>query len=499
MRVLVEWLCRRPGDREGWMVACASRRRGWILGVACVVAFGVAVSSGASAWASGSQAYFTKLTGSEQSLGEARYGAVAVALADGQVLIAGGHNLGGGLSSAELFDPASDTFTKLTGSGQSLSEARYGAVAVALADGQVLIAGGSNGGFLSSAELFDPASDTFTPLTGSGQSLGEAREGAVAVALADGQVLIAGGHNKSGVLSSAELFDPASDTFMKLTGSGQSLSEAREGAVAVALADGQVLIAGGFSGGFLSSAELFLSAAQAQISGGSFGAQTVGEPAAGVLTVMNVGAQALSISQATLAGANAGDFALDTQDCAGVTLAFRQQCTISVSFTPAGEGAAAATLTLTDNEPEAAAAVALSGTGVPATHGPQGPQGEKGASGVSGATGPAGASGATGARGPAGKVQLVSCTTKTIKGKKRKHCTTKLVTGPVRFATGASARAVISREHHVYATGAMRRTDAGEQLVLHDQHTLAPGSYTLVLRRHQGRRWHTTRQPITIT
>ena len=62
---------------------------------------------------------------------------------------------------------------------------------------------------------------------------------------------------------------------------------------------------------------------------------------------MNVGAQALSISGATLAGANAADFTVTADACQGVTLAFRQACTISVSFTPASEGAASATLTLT--------------------------------------------------------------------------------------------------------------------------------------------------------
>ena len=62
------------------------------------------------------------------------------------------------------------------GPGQSLTEPRYGAVAATLPSGQVLIAGGqNNGAFLSSAELFDPATDTFTKLTGAGQSLTEPR------------------------------------------------------------------------------------------------------------------------------------------------------------------------------------------------------------------------------------------------------------------------------------------------------------------------------------
>ena len=67
-----------------------------------------------------------------------------------------------------------------------------------LPDGQVLIAGGWHEGDLQSAELFDPTDDTFTALTAAGSSeLQTARYGAVAAALPDGQVLIAGGYNES--------------------------------------------------------------------------------------------------------------------------------------------------------------------------------------------------------------------------------------------------------------------------------------------------------------
>ena len=46
-----------------------------------------------------------------------------------------------------------------------MTAARYGAVAAPLPDGDVLIAGGySQLGFLSSAEVFDPSTGTFTAL-----------------------------------------------------------------------------------------------------------------------------------------------------------------------------------------------------------------------------------------------------------------------------------------------------------------------------------------------
>ena len=311
-------------------------------------------------------------------------------LLNGQVLIAGGNN--GILSSAGLFNPLADTITRFTGSGQSLSEARALPVAATLANGQVLIAGGYSGKYLSSAELFSPATNTFMALAGPEQAMTEAREGAVAAALPNGEVLIAGGYNGN-YLSSAELFRPATETFTKLTGSGQSLSEGRVLAFAATLPNGQVLIAAGESFGELSSAELFVPAAQAQIAGGTFGEQTIGEHSAvGVLTVMNVGAQALSINGATLAGTNPSDFTVSADGCEGVTLAFRQECTISVSFTLAAEGQASVTLTLNDNESEPAV-MTLSGTGVPPIHGPQGERGKRGEKGAASATGPAGTTG----------------------------------------------------------------------------------------------------------
>ena len=91
-----------------------------------------------------------------------RTDADAVALADGRVLIAGGHGIDGTgalepLASAELYDPATGTFTA-TG---SMQVPRVFFSMVLLADGRVLVAGGLTGSFgstttVGSAELYDP-------------------------------------------------------------------------------------------------------------------------------------------------------------------------------------------------------------------------------------------------------------------------------------------------------------------------------------------------------
>ena len=59
--------------------------------------------------------------------------------------------------------------------------------------------------------------------------------------LPNGKVLVAGGVNFSGYLTSAELYDPASGTW---TATG-SLNTARDNHTATLLPNGKVLVAGG--------------------------------------------------------------------------------------------------------------------------------------------------------------------------------------------------------------------------------------------------------------
>ncbi len=182
------------------------------------------------------------------NLNTAREEHTATLLNNGMVLIAGGYSTSGedALASAEIYNPATGTFT-LTG---SLNTARYTHTATLLNNGMVLIAGGFDTSVLSSAELYDPATGTFTS-TG---SLNSPRNLHTATLLNNDMVLIAGGYNASGTtLASAELYNPVTGAFT-LTG---NLNMSREFHTATLLNNGMVLIAGGLSPGISATAELY--------------------------------------------------------------------------------------------------------------------------------------------------------------------------------------------------------------------------------------------------
>src|SRR5580704_11653412 len=174
-----------------------------------------------------------------------RANAAAIRLRDGRVLICGGTatgEIGGVLSSAELYDPVARTFTP-TG---SMTVPRTGQTITLLHDGRVLLTGGDqNAGFrsqLASAEIYDPGSGAFTA-TG---SMSTPREGHTATMLRDGRVLVVGGSpNGIQTTGSAEIYDPSSGSFSR-TG---HLNQPRVAHDAALLGSGKVLIAGGGRGG----------------------------------------------------------------------------------------------------------------------------------------------------------------------------------------------------------------------------------------------------------
>jgi hypothetical protein len=127
------------------------------------------------------------------------------------VLVAGGYDPSsrGAVASAELYDPASGSWTATA----SMGGVRTGHTATLLPDGTVLMAGGGSVSAdgkvspLASAELYDPASGSWTAAA----NMGGRRVGHTATLLPAGSVLVTGGDSSSGdPRDSAELYDPGS-------------------------------------------------------------------------------------------------------------------------------------------------------------------------------------------------------------------------------------------------------------------------------------------------
>jgi N-acetylneuraminic acid mutarotase len=159
-------------------------------------------------------------------------------LNDGRVLLPGEHYP---MTGSELFDPATERWTA-TG---ALSVGRGGHISALLDDGRVLVAGGIDWlapttPTFDSAELYDPVSGSWR-LTA---AMGKRRMGAAVVKLADGRAWVLGGYDDASAVRlfrNAEIYDPASATWSTTSEASRDLGNAG----VARLTDGRVLVAGG--------------------------------------------------------------------------------------------------------------------------------------------------------------------------------------------------------------------------------------------------------------
>jgi hypothetical protein len=158
------------------------------------------------------------------SLVQPRTNQAQVLLADGRVLLCGGTGYGGKLDSAEIFDPQANSFEMLA---DSMNRRRTDHTATLLDDGTVLIAGGFDEVDEDDDDDEDEVEDgyietlmsaeIFDPATGLFKFLDEGmtigRGRHTATLLPDGSVLIVGGNDSVNAFDSAEIFHPETQNF----------------------------------------------------------------------------------------------------------------------------------------------------------------------------------------------------------------------------------------------------------------------------------------------
>ncbi len=209
-----------------------------------------------------------------------RWNFPTVLLGDGRVLAIGGFVAGGVTATCEIYNPATGTWTA---TGSMATPRRY-AIAVLLRDGRVLAAAGYNTSDLTSSEIYDPATGTWSagpalgtsrlnegllapdgkvllfkasglvvvdPVAGTATQVADGVSGSLdrswanRALLADGRVLLASGRTPTLDVGDSATYDPATRTFAT-TG---SQTAGRTSGRAVLLADGSVLVAGGYAYG----------------------------------------------------------------------------------------------------------------------------------------------------------------------------------------------------------------------------------------------------------
>jgi len=143
-----------------------------------------------------------------------------------------------GQATSWLYSPAADAWREVG----PMTVGRWGASFVTLADGRVLVTGGTSGNNidstrLGSAEIYDPSTERWAATA----SMLRARTGPTLTRLDDGRVLAVGGYD-GGDMDSAEIWDPETGTWSD----AGTIEGPRRLHTAAPLPNGDVLIVGGY-------------------------------------------------------------------------------------------------------------------------------------------------------------------------------------------------------------------------------------------------------------
>ena len=174
-----------------------------------------------------------------------RVGLSMTKLLDGRVLALGGFNydvINYDVLEPEIYDPATKTWTLMpTDSNAWVPRMSFGAAT--LTNGKVLVAGGNDGwGWaMAFADLYDPNTNTWTPVT----SMPYYRYNHAITALSDNKALAIGGVISDGVTNSVMMFDLAANGGVGGWSDVASMNVARHSLAAVTLKSGNVMALGG--------------------------------------------------------------------------------------------------------------------------------------------------------------------------------------------------------------------------------------------------------------
>src|SRR5262249_40862580 len=162
-----------------------------------------------------------------------RYQHSATLLPSGKVLVAGGYESGSAAITSLLYDPVANSWS----AGPNMSNTQAPGTATLLQNGKVLIFGPTTW-----PQLYNPTTNTFS---NTGPEVYARGMGVTQTLLQNGKVLVQGGGGHYYAVQT-QLYDPATNTWAA-TGSAAT---GRDGAAAVLLPSGIVLVAGGAVGDY---------------------------------------------------------------------------------------------------------------------------------------------------------------------------------------------------------------------------------------------------------